>query len=150
MELPKSAGTITFNIKTRQVLMIKVQSPGTKQIYWTFPKGEIEPGEDPKKTAIRETLEETGITPQIIRKVEDIEIYRQFRGTKFHKRVILYVAYTTDMYPKPDYNEVLDAKFVDFDKALIAIKKHDNDYLPGLLKALTIVANKFPQLYEIG
>jgi 8-oxo-dGTP pyrophosphatase MutT (NUDIX family) len=29
---------------------------------WDFPKGEVEPGESPLTTAIRETLEETGIT----------------------------------------------------------------------------------------
>ncbi|WP_456405056.1 bis(5'-nucleosyl)-tetraphosphatase [Thiolapillus sp.] len=30
--------------------------------YWDFPKGEVEPGENPLDTAIREVREETGIT----------------------------------------------------------------------------------------
>jgi bis(5'-nucleosidyl)-tetraphosphatase len=30
--------------------------------YWDFPKGEIEPGEDPLVTACREVAEETGLT----------------------------------------------------------------------------------------
>jgi 8-oxo-dGTP pyrophosphatase MutT (NUDIX family) len=30
--------------------------------YWDFPKGVVEPGEDPLKTAVREVEEETGIT----------------------------------------------------------------------------------------
>jgi bis(5'-nucleosidyl)-tetraphosphatase len=30
--------------------------------YWDFPKGEIEPGEDPLETARRESEEETGLT----------------------------------------------------------------------------------------
>jgi len=29
--------------------------------YWDFPKGEIEPGEDPRQTARRESEEETGL-----------------------------------------------------------------------------------------
>ncbi len=29
---------------------------------WDFPKGEVEPGESPLETAVRETREETGIT----------------------------------------------------------------------------------------
>jgi 8-oxo-dGTP pyrophosphatase MutT (NUDIX family) len=148
MLLPTSAGTITFNIRTRQVLLIKVKSPGSGEIYWTIPKGEIEKGEDPKEAAIRETYEETGIKPIIIRKVETIEIYRQWRGTKFHKLVHIFAAYTTDSNPKPG-DEVLDAKFVDFDKALIALKKHDSDYISALMKSLWIIYKKFPSVYEI-
>ena len=30
--------------------------------YWDFPKGEVEPGEDPLRTARREAAEETGLT----------------------------------------------------------------------------------------
>src|SRR5947208_14366682 len=32
--------------------------------YWSVPKGEIEPGEDPLAAAIREFKEETGVTPR--------------------------------------------------------------------------------------
>jgi len=148
MELPHSAGTYTFNIVTRQVLMIKVQSPGTKKIYWTFPKGLIEDHETPKDAAIRETYEETGIRCTILRKVDEFEIYRMYRNVRFHKKITMFVAVTKDMHPKPS-NEVLDAKFVDFDKALVALKQHEADYIPGLLKSLVIVAHKFPNIYKI-
>jgi bis(5'-nucleosidyl)-tetraphosphatase len=30
--------------------------------YWDFPKGEVEPGEDPQEAAVREVSEETGLT----------------------------------------------------------------------------------------
>ena len=148
MQLPTSAGTLTFSIRTRQVLLIKVKSPGTGKIYWSIPKGEIEKGESPKDTAIRETYEETGIKPIILRKVETIEIYRQFKGTKFHKFVHIFAAYTTESNPKPG-DEVLDAKFIDFDKALLALKAHDSDYVSALLKSLWIVHRKFPSVYAI-
>jgi len=148
MELPASAGTITFNTKTRQVLMIKVKSPSTGKIYWSFPKGEIENREKPQQTAIRETFEETGIKPEIIRKVGDFEIYRQYKGVKFHKRVIMYAAFSDNIKPKPG-NEVLDAKWVDFDKAFIALKQHETDYISSLLLALNLFAKRFPHLYEI-
>lgn len=39
--------------------------------YWDFPKGEVEPGEDPLQAARRETAEETGITALDFRWGED-------------------------------------------------------------------------------
>lgn len=33
---------------------------------WTFPKGRPNEGEDPAKTALRETLEETGVSAEIV------------------------------------------------------------------------------------
>jgi bis(5'-nucleosidyl)-tetraphosphatase len=39
--------------------------------YWDFPKGEVEPGEDPLATARREVAEETGLTHLEFRWGED-------------------------------------------------------------------------------
>jgi len=39
--------------------------------YWDFPKGEIEPGEDPREAARREVTEETGLTDLDFRWGED-------------------------------------------------------------------------------
>ena len=149
MELPKSAGAVVIHIPSRKVLMIKVKSPGTGKVYWTFPKGEIEKGENPKQTALREVQEETGLKNfQIIRKVDEFEIYRNFRNVKFHKLITMYAAYTTTDKLKPG-EEVLDAKFVDFDKALVNLRWHDSDYIPSLLKTLSLVSNRFPDVYMI-
>jgi 8-oxo-dGTP pyrophosphatase MutT (NUDIX family) len=127
--------------------MVYVSSPSTGKKYWTFPKGLIETNETPQEAAVRETFEETGIQAKIIRKVEEVEIFRQYRNTKFHKDVILFAAYTTQNDPKPG-NEVHDAKFVDFDKALIFLKQHDSDYISALLKALYYFSRAFPGLYN--
>lgn len=39
--------------------------------YWDFPKGEVEPGEDPLQTACREVTEETGLAELDFRWGED-------------------------------------------------------------------------------
>ena len=50
------------------VVIIRRESEGCRFLllraynYWDFPKGEIEPGEDPLEAARREVREETGIT----------------------------------------------------------------------------------------
>lgn len=57
--MEKSCGTIT--IKGNKVLMV-LQNLG----HMSFPKGHVEDGETEEETAIRETLEETGIRVKII------------------------------------------------------------------------------------
>ncbi len=44
-----------------KVLIVQYHEGG-----WTFPKGHIEPGEEPKDTAAREVLEETGVDAQVL------------------------------------------------------------------------------------
>ena len=54
-----SAGVIIINeLYGRPHLLL---GHATGQKYWDLPKGGIEPGEDPREAAIRETLEETGV-----------------------------------------------------------------------------------------
>lgn len=49
--------------------------------YWDFPKGELEPGEEPLAAALREATEETGLSGFVLRWGEDhIETERYGRG----------------------------------------------------------------------
>jgi 8-oxo-dGTP pyrophosphatase MutT (NUDIX family) len=44
----------------------------TSRSEWVLPKGHIEPGEDPRKTAVREVKEETGYWARVVRWIDDI------------------------------------------------------------------------------
>ena len=65
--LPSSgAAAIIFDTQGR-VLLVKENyiSPGSVAPRWSLPGGAVEPGETPQEAAIRETLEETGLTVNI-------------------------------------------------------------------------------------
>lgn len=55
-----TSGGIVFrhNPKTKQLEILLIQDAKNR---WTIPKGHVEPGEEPKETAIREIQEETGL-----------------------------------------------------------------------------------------
>jgi len=59
--------------------------------YWTFPKGHPEDGELPIETAVRETLEETGVTPIVIGHVRG-----KFAGTPNSTSNYFYLMSTVD------------------------------------------------------
>ncbi len=42
------------------MLCVELRDPTTRKCMWSLPGGEIEAGETPDQTAVRETLEETG------------------------------------------------------------------------------------------
>jgi 8-oxo-dGTP pyrophosphatase MutT (NUDIX family) len=66
--------------------------------HWDLPKGNIEKGEEPIQTMVREVREETGIVglrvvPGYERKIE--YFYRR-DGKKVHKTVVFFLAETTE------------------------------------------------------
>ena len=61
------AGGLVFNANN-QVLLI--QYPESRGGGWSFPKGHINPGETPEIAAIREVLEEGGVTAEIVGSLE--------------------------------------------------------------------------------
>src|SRR5579862_3842465 len=63
----ESAGVLLYRLKggVLEVLLVHPGGPfwaKKDEGAWTIPKGEIEPGEDPRAAAIREFAEETGTT----------------------------------------------------------------------------------------
>jgi 8-oxo-dGTP pyrophosphatase MutT (NUDIX family) len=99
MKKETSAGIIVFyqNKKEREYLLLNYLGG-----HWDFPKGHIELGEEPLKTAIRELKEETSLEVKIIKNFQKSIIYNFkhkgefiikevifFLGRSYNKRVIL-------------------------------------------------------------
>lgn len=86
--------------------------------WWGFPKGHMEHGEEPKQTAERELLEETGL--HLVRWIEHeeiVEIYQfQRKGRHIQKKVIYFFA-EVDGVLRLQPNEIVSARWVDIAQA---------------------------------
>lgn len=81
-----SAGVILFrSVPQREYLILDYGS------HWDFPKGHIEPGEDPATTARRELAEETGIqNARFIPGYEERMSYAYRRAGELMRKVVVY------------------------------------------------------------
>jgi 8-oxo-dGTP pyrophosphatase MutT (NUDIX family) len=61
--------------------------PGT----WALPKGNIDRGERPEATAVREVAEETGLHGELIQKLGDVRYVYTRRGTRVFKVVSFFL-----------------------------------------------------------
>jgi 8-oxo-dGTP pyrophosphatase MutT (NUDIX family) len=59
---------------------------------WALPKGNIDPGERPDQTALREVLEETGVEGRLVEKLGDVRYtYTRRDGARVFKIVSFYL-----------------------------------------------------------
>ena len=61
--------------------------PGT----WVLPKGNIDPGETPAETAVREVLEETGVQGRLVEKLGDVKYVYTWDGERIFKVVSFFL-----------------------------------------------------------
>ncbi len=86
---------------------------------WSFPKGHIEEGETPLECAIRELLEETGITDVTpIPEVSFSEEYEFVRdGVLTKKKNTFFLGTTSVLSGVASPDEVLECRFVTYEEA---------------------------------
>jgi len=91
----RSAGAVVFRQTPDGRMYVLLRYPAG---HWEFPKGNIEKGETPEQTAVREIREETGLTDVRLldgfKKV--IEYYYNRDGNRVHKKVIFFLAETEE------------------------------------------------------
>lgn len=88
----RSAGTIVFRGSPPQFLLLHYTGG-----HWDFPKGNIEQGENPQQTALRELAEETGITEaKIIPGFQGkISYFYRRKGETVYKEVMFFLIATS-------------------------------------------------------
>jgi len=109
---PKRAGLLKVNVSTvvlhnDKVLMIR-EGRGRKRGLWNFPGGKAHLGEKLLTTAVRETLEETGIA---VKPVGLLALYVDVRGTTKPSLRLHLSARMLGGRVRIDGEEVLDARW---------------------------------------
>ena len=112
--IEKSCGTIPYTVKdgTIYYLLVKALDDG----YCGFPKGHVQTNETEIETAIRETLEETSVSVNIISDIHYDIFYQMDNGNQ--KTVVYFLAEFKDQVPKRNNDfEDFDYFILPFDEA---------------------------------
>ncbi|MFN7105613.1 MAG: bis(5'-nucleosyl)-tetraphosphatase [Pyrobaculum sp.] len=81
-----SAGVVVYH-RGKDVEYLLLHYPAG---HWDFPKGNIEPGEAPEETALREVKEETGLEVKLIEGFREEIEYIYFKGGKKVKKKVIF------------------------------------------------------------
>ena len=102
-----SAGGIVYRLTRGQPKYLLIRDSYRN---WGFPKGHLEPGEEPEAAAIREVAEETGLNDLAIRALVDtIEWDFRFRGSLIHKVCHFFLMETAQARTSPQRTEGITA-----------------------------------------
>jgi 8-oxo-dGTP pyrophosphatase MutT (NUDIX family) len=73
-------------------MVAAIRPRGKPEGTWALPKGNLDPGETPAETAVREVLEETGVQGRLVEKLGDVKYaYTRRDGTRVFKIVSFYL-----------------------------------------------------------
>lgn len=123
MRTEKSCGAVVFRTINNkiQILLIRHVNGG----HWAFPKGHVEKGETEEQTALREILEETGLSVKLDNRYRQIVSYSPKKDVI--KDVVYFVAHAdADSETTPQAEEISQIKWVDAD-ASVGYVSFDND-----------------------
>lgn len=85
---------------------------------WGLPKGAVSQGETSEAAALREVLEETGLTARIVKPLDTIEYFFRAGDTLIQKRVDFYLMEYVAGDLQPQLSEVDDVEWVELSSAI--------------------------------
>ena len=92
MERELSAGGVLVRRTRGRSVVAAIRPRGKAPGTWALPKGNIDPGERPDETALREVLEETGVEGRLVEKLGDVKYtYTRRDGARVFKIVSFYL-----------------------------------------------------------
>ena len=92
MEREFSAGGVLVKSIRGQPMVAAIHPRGRPEGVWALPKGNLDPGERPDETALREVFEETGVRGRLVEKLGDVKYtYTRRDGVRVFKIVSFYL-----------------------------------------------------------
>ena len=92
MEREFSAGGVLVKSIRGRPHVAAIRPGGKPEGVWALPKGNLDPGERPEETAVREVLEETGVHGHLVEKLGDVKYtYTRRGGVRVFKIVSFYL-----------------------------------------------------------
>jgi len=92
MEREFSAGGVLVRSIRGVPHLAAIRPQGKPEGVWALPKGNLDPGERPEETAVREVLEETGVSGRLVEKLGDVKYtYTRRGGARVFKIVSFYL-----------------------------------------------------------
>jgi 8-oxo-dGTP pyrophosphatase MutT (NUDIX family) len=87
-----SAGGVLVKVIRGRPMVAAIRPQGKPEGTWALPKGNLDPGEKPEQTALREVLEETGVAGRLVEKLGDVKYtYTRRGGLRVFKIVSFYL-----------------------------------------------------------
>jgi 8-oxo-dGTP diphosphatase len=92
LERELSAGGVLVRRIRGRPHLAAIRPQGKPAGLWALPKGNLDPGEGPAETAVREVWEETGVRGRLVEKLGDVKYtYTRREGARVFKIVIFYL-----------------------------------------------------------
>ena len=92
MEREFSAGGVLIKRIRGVPHLAAIRPQGKPEGVWALPKGNLDPGERPAETAVREVWEETGVRGRLVEKLGDVKYtYTRRSGVRVFKVVSFYL-----------------------------------------------------------
>jgi 8-oxo-dGTP pyrophosphatase MutT (NUDIX family) len=85
-----AGGVLVRNLGGRPMLAA-IRPQGKPEGLWALPKGLIGPGEKAEQTALREVVEETGVTGRTVEKLGDVRYVYTWQGERVFKVVSFFL-----------------------------------------------------------